>query len=198
VQTEAGKLSFGPFLRYWSVRVSDLAAINADGQFVGFAFEPISHTWEAGFGATLNFGAPPPAPAPATPSPPLHLPPPPMARMPEASRAFQVFFDFNKADLTAVARQVIKAAANAAVSGNFVHLVVTGHTDTVGSDKYNQGLSERRALAVKGQLIADGLPADDITTIGVGKTELLVPTADGVREAQNRRATIELGTDSGA
>jgi outer membrane protein OmpA-like peptidoglycan-associated protein len=198
VQTEAGKLSFGPFLRYWSVRVSDLAAINSGGQFVGFAFEPISHTWEAGFGATLTFGEPPRAPAPATPSPPLHLPPPPVAQMPEAARAFQVFFDFNKADLTAAARQVIKAAANTAVSGNYIHLVVTGHTDTVGSAKYNQDLSERRALAVKGQLIADGLPEGDIATLGVGKTGLLVPTADGVREAQNRRATIELGSDSGA
>ena len=118
--------------------------------------------------------------------------------MPEAARAFQVFFDFNKADLTAAARQVIKAAANTAVSGNYIHLVVTGHTDTVGSAKYNQDLSERRALAVKGQLIADGLPEGDIATLGVGKTGLLVPTADGVREAQNRRATIELGSDSGA
>jgi outer membrane protein OmpA-like peptidoglycan-associated protein len=198
VQTETGKLSFGPFLRYWSVRVSDLAAINSGGQLVGFAFEPISHTWEAGFGAKLNFGAPPPAPAPAAPSPPLHLPPPPIAQVPEAQRAFQVFFDFNKSDLTAAARQVIKAAANTAISGNYVNLVVTGHTDTVGSAKYNQGLSERRALAVKAQLIADGLPETEITTIGVGKTGLLVPTADGVREAQNRRATIELGTNAGA
>jgi outer membrane protein OmpA-like peptidoglycan-associated protein len=191
VDTATGRLSFGPFLRYWSVRVSDLAAINAGGETVGFAFEPISHTWEAGFGAKLNFGAPPPAPAPLQPSPPLIVPAPLPAAMPEPAREFQVFFDFNKSDLTGAARQVIKAAASTARAGNVVHLVVTGHTDTVGSAQYNQGLSERRAAAVKTELVADGLPGEEIQALGVGKTGLLVPTADGVREAQNRRATIE-------
>lgn len=197
VDTATGKLSFGPFLRYWSVRVSDLAAINAGGSTVGFAFEPISHTWEAGFGAKLNFGAAPPAPAPLQPSLPLPLPPRPAVQAPEPQREFQVFFDFNKSDLTGAARQVIRAAAQTAKSGDAVHLVVTGHTDTVGSAQYNQGLSERRATSVKTELVADGLPAGEIETIGVGKTGLLVPTADGVREAQNRRATIEFGASSG-
>ena len=77
--------------------------------------------------------------------------------------------------------------------GNVAHITVTGHTDTVGSAKYNQALSERRAASVKRQLIADGIGSSDITTIGVGKSGLLVPTADGVREPQNRRAVIELG-----
>jgi hypothetical protein len=55
VQTTNGKLTFGPFLRYWSLRVSDLSPIDAAGQTVAFGFEPISHTWEAGFGASLTF-----------------------------------------------------------------------------------------------------------------------------------------------
>ncbi|MEI9982133.1 MAG: OmpA family protein [Aliidongia sp.] len=55
-----------------------------------------------------------------------------------------------------------------------------------------RGLSERRAAAVKKQLIADGIADGEISTRGVGKTGLLVPTADGVREAQNRRAEIVL------
>ena len=79
-----------------------------------------------------------------------------------------------------------------------MHLVVTGHTDTVGSAKYNQGLSERRAESVKEELVNDGVPNGEITTLGVGKEGLLVPTADGVREAQNRRATIELGPNAGS
>jgi outer membrane protein OmpA-like peptidoglycan-associated protein len=198
VQTETGKLSFGPFVRYWSVRVSDLAPIDADGRAVAFAFAPISHSWAAGFGAKLNFGAPPPAPTPVRAAP-LPIPQPrPAYRAPEPARAFQVFFDFNKSDLTGAARQVIKAAATTAQTGKFVHLVVTGHTDTVGSAQYNQGLSERRAASVKSELVADGLPGGAITTLGVGKTDLLVPTADGVREAQNRRATIELGSNAGS
>jgi outer membrane protein OmpA-like peptidoglycan-associated protein len=151
-------------------------------------------------GVRYELGSPPPPPQPAAPPPaPVRAPPPPPpAPAPEAQRAFQVFFDFNKSDITGAARQVIKAAATTAQSGHFVHLVVTGHTDTVGSAQYNQGLSERRAEAVKAELEADGLPGSEITTLGVGKTGLLVPTADGVREAQNRRATIELGAAAGS
>jgi OmpA-OmpF porin, OOP family len=148
-------------------------------------------------GIRYEFGSAPPPPQPAAPPPPPPPAPPP-APVPEAQRAFQVFFDFNKSDLTAAARQVIKAAADTAQSGHFVHIVVTGHTDTVGSARYNQGLSERRAASVKAELVQDGLPDSEITTLGVGKTGLLVPTADGVREAQNRRATIELGDNAGS
>jgi outer membrane protein OmpA-like peptidoglycan-associated protein len=150
-------------------------------------------------GVKFEFGEPPAPPAPPPPPPPvLAPPPPPPVAAPEAQRAFQVFFDFNKSELTGAARQVIKAASNTAISGNFVHLVVTGHTDTVGSAKYNQGLSERRAESVKEELVNDGVPNGEITTLGVGKEGLLVPTADGVREAQNRRATIELGPNAGS
>ncbi|HEY4125365.1 MAG TPA: OmpA family protein, partial [Rhizomicrobium sp.] len=72
----------------------------------------------------------------------------------------------------------------------YVRIVVTGHTDTVGSNDYNQKLSERRAASVKRELIHLGLSAKSIEPMGVGKNGLLVPTADGVREAQNRRAEI--------
>ncbi len=112
--------------------------------------------------------------------------------VPEPQRSFQVFFDFDKSTITDAAANVIQAVADAVKAGNVVHLTVTGHTDTVGSAKYNQGLSERRADAVKGRLVTDGVAAGEIATLGVGKTGLLVPTADGVRDPQNRRAVIEL------
>ncbi len=63
----------------------------------------------------------------------------------------------------------------------------------VGTPRYNQALSERRAAAVKQRLVADGIAADEIATKGVGKEGLLVPTSDRVREPQNRRAEINLG-----
>jgi outer membrane protein OmpA-like peptidoglycan-associated protein len=130
------------------------------------------------------------APLPAVAAPPP--PPAPVARAPEVQRAFQVFFDFNKADITSAAAHVIQQASDSVKAGNLTRINVTGHTDTVGSAKYNQALSERRAAAVKQQLIADGVPDTEISTSGVGKTGLLVPTADGVREPQNRRAEIVL------
>jgi len=140
----------------------------------------------------VDFGSPPPPPAPLVSPPPAPLPPPVVAPHVEVQRAFQVFFDFNKSDITAAAAKVIQAAADNIKAGHVTQIVVTGHTDTVGSAQYNQGLSERRAAAVKSRLIADGIGADGIRTIGVGKTGLLVPTPDGVREAQNRRAEIVL------
>ncbi|HEV2678167.1 MAG TPA: OmpA family protein [Aliidongia sp.] len=138
----------------------------------------------------VEFGDLPAAPAAL----PAVVPPPPAqaAKAPEVQRAFQVFFDFNKSDITAAAAKVIQQATDSVKAGHLTQINVTGHTDTVGSAKYNQALSERRAAAVKAQLISDGVPSSEIATSGVGKTGLLVPTADGVREPQNRRAEIVL------
>ncbi|HVJ53322.1 MAG TPA: OmpA family protein [Aliidongia sp.] len=140
----------------------------------------------------FNFGEPPAAAPPVVAPPPVSPPPAPPAPPVEPAREFQVFFDFNKSDITAAAAKTIQAAADTVKAGHVAHLTVTGHTDTVGSDKYNQGLSERRAASVKKQLVTDGVSGDEISTIGVGKSGLLVPTKDGVREPQNRRATIDL------
>ena len=129
---------------------------------------------------------PPPAP------PALPAPAPTPAPTPEKQREFQVFFDFDKSNITDAAARVIEAAAEVVKSGGIAHITVTGHTDTVGTAKYNQALSERRASAVKTQLVTDGVSGGEISTVGVGKSGLLVPTADGVREPQNRRAVIEL------
>jgi outer membrane protein OmpA-like peptidoglycan-associated protein len=146
-----------------------------------------------GFTATYRWsGSPPPSPVENYVAPAPAPTPPPAAPAPEAKRSFQVFFDFDKSNITAAAAKVIQAAADAVKAGHVVQITVTGHTDTVGSAAYNQGLSERRATAVKQSLVADGVAAGEISTLGVGKTGLLVPTADGVREPQNRRAEIVL------
>jgi iron complex outermembrane receptor protein len=151
---------------------------------------------EWGIRVTAKFGPfgskEPPAAEPA----PMPEPPPPPAPAPvtktEVQRAFQVFFDFDKSDITQAAAAVIQKAADSVKAGNLTKIIVTGHTDTVGTAKYNQALSERRAAAVKGQLVTDGVASGEIAATGVGKTGLLVPTADGVREPQNRRAEIVL------
>jgi OmpA-OmpF porin, OOP family len=118
---------------------------------------------------------------------------PPAATAPAAAREFTVYFDFNKSTLTSAGRDVIRHAAAAAQQGSIAHLTVTGHTDTVGSAEFNQRLSERRADTVRRALVAAGVPENAITARGVGKTELAVPTADGVKEPRNRRAVIAEG-----
>jgi len=105
---------------------------------------------------------------------------------------FMVFFDFNKATLTPEAKRIIASAAKQFKAGHFVKIAITGHTDTVGTTAYNEKLSKQRAAAVEAELKSLGVATKSITETGVGKDGLMVPTADGVREAQNRRAEIVL------
>ncbi len=105
---------------------------------------------------------------------------------------FTVFFDFDKAALTPEAKKVIQAAVAKIKSNGFARIIVTGHTDTVGTNEYNQRLSVRRANAVKAELTKLGIGASSITAKGVGENDLLIPTTEGIREAQNRRAEIVL------
>jgi len=143
--------------------------------------------------AMLNFRWFVSPPVPPRPAPPPMLPPPPPPPAPVVTN-YVVFFDFNRSDLTPEAMQVVASAAATAKSTGMVRIVITGHTDTVGSASYNQRLSERRALAVRSQLVADGVPEAGITTIGKGFSDPLIPTGPNVREPQNRRAVIDLGS----
>jgi OOP family OmpA-OmpF porin len=131
--------------------------------------------------AAMSAPTPPPAMRPMASRPPIVAP---------IAQSYMVFFDFNTSVLTDEAKRILASAAQDYKSGEYVKIVVTGHTDTVGKMKYNQKLSERRAAAVKAELAKLGVKADIIKAVGVGKNGLLVPTADGVREAQNRRAEI--------
>ncbi|MFA6279819.1 MAG: outer membrane beta-barrel protein [Bdellovibrionales bacterium] len=128
-----------------------------------------------------------PAPAPAPVVASSKATPPVVAPVPQS---YMVFFDFDKSVLTPEALRIIASAAEDYKKGGYVRLVVTGHTDTMGTAKYNQKLSERRAAAVKAEFIRLGVPAEGLMASGAGKGNLLVPTADHVREAQNRRAEI--------
>lgn len=110
----------------------------------------------------------------------------------QQSQNFMVFFDFNKTTLTPEAKRIIASAADQFKREGGARIAITGHTDTVGSVSYNQKLSERRAAAVEAELKRLGVSSQNISATGVGKDDLLVPTADGVREAQNRRAEIVL------
>ena len=132
------------------------------------------------FGIRYAFGAPPPPPPPA----PVEMPAPAVAR------SYLVFFDWDKADLTDRARQIVSEAAANSTKVQYTRIEVNGYTDTSGTPKYNQGLSVRRAKAVAAELVKDGVPEAAIAIQGFGETHLLVPTGPGVREPQNRRVEI--------
>jgi hypothetical protein len=92
--------------------------------------------------------------------------------------------------LTPQDRQVIAQAAADYRAGGAPQVTVTGYTDTSGPAEYNLVLSQQRAETVAHALVQEGVPATNIVTIGRGEEDLLVPTADGVREPRNRRVEI--------
>jgi OOP family OmpA-OmpF porin len=142
-----------------------------------------NHNQSLLLGVRYAFGVTPPALPPAAPV---------AAPQPQPARTFLVYFDWDKADLTDRAKAVIAEAARTASAVQVTRIEVNGYTDTSGTPQYNKALSDRRASAVAAQLVADGVPKGEIAITGYGETHLLVATAPGVREPQNRRVEIIL------
>jgi len=128
-------------------------------------------------------------PAPPPPPPPTVAPPP---RPPEVARTYLVFFDWDRADLTVRAKQIVAEAAAASTHVQTTTIDVNGYTDLSGTAAYNQRLSVRRAESVEAELVRDGVAKSEISIHGFGESHPLVPTAKGVREPQNRRVEIIL------
>ena len=132
------------------------------------------------------------------PPPPAEVIPVTLVPGPAPARSYLVFFDWDRADLSHRAREIIQAAALNSTRSQLTRIDVSGYTDTSVARPgqpgaaYNQNLSLRRADAVKAELIRDGVAGSLITIRGYGMTHLLVPTAANTREAQNRRVEIML------
>ncbi|MFA7667826.1 MAG: OmpA family protein [Burkholderiaceae bacterium] len=102
------------------------------------------------------------------------------------------FFDFDKDTLKPEGRQVLDQVANQVGTLNLETLIAVGHTDSIGSEQYNQGLSERRANSVKNYLVSKGIASDRIYTEGKGETSPIASNATREGRAQNRRVEIEI------
>ncbi|MBI1210740.1 MAG: outer membrane beta-barrel protein [Alphaproteobacteria bacterium] len=171
--------------RYFRVADPSFDFRNTQPQFLtGEDF--VNHTATIGFRFALS-----PQEEEAPPPPPPAAPPPPPAP-PPAVKHYVIFFGFNKCNITAEADGVLSQAASTAKSTGAASISIVGHTDTSGSSRYNQKLSVCRASAAKSNLVGKGIPAGSISIEGKGETELMVQTGDGVKEPQNRRATVDL------
>ncbi len=123
-----------------------------------------------------------------TPTPAVVMPPSAQT----IARTYLVFFDWNRANLTDRARQIISEAATNTQRAAVTTIEVSGHADRSGSATYNQRLSLQRAQNVAAELVRLGVPQNAITIQAFGESRPLVATADGVREPQNRRVEIVL------
>jgi outer membrane protein OmpA-like peptidoglycan-associated protein len=98
-----------------------------------------------------------------------------------------VNFEFNKATLTKDSERILWRAYNAMVANPDVRVVITGHTDNVGGQKFNQALSLKRAQAVKNWLVKKGIASNRMRTVGRGLNEPIATNDTDAGRAENRR-----------
>lgn len=107
-----------------------------------------------------------------------------VASMPE------VLFDTGKASLKPLARERLAKVAGIILAYPDLKLQVEGHTDNVGSDAYNQRLSERRAANVRDYLVTEGVPLDNVYARGLGKVQPVAPNTTRAGRQKNRRVEL--------
>ncbi|MBF4556239.1 MAG: OmpA family protein [Pseudomonadales bacterium] len=108
------------------------------------------------------------------------------------SDANDVLFAFNKSDLTPAARSELDSLMAKLQNADVVSIKVVGHTDSVGSDAYNQALSERRASSVADYLLSQGLAPNKLTSEGKGESEPIADNESEEGRAKNRRVELHI------
>jgi OOP family OmpA-OmpF porin len=143
---------------------------------------------------------PPPPPAPAPPPPPAAPPPPPppapvvvpAATSEKVTFAADAFFDFDKSVLKPEGKAKLDDLVSKMGGINLEVIIAVGHTDSVGSDAYNQKLSVRRSEAVKAYLVSKGVEKNRVYTEGKGEKQPVADNKTAEGRAKNRRVEIEV------
>jgi outer membrane protein OmpA-like peptidoglycan-associated protein len=103
-----------------------------------------------------------------------------------------LLFDFDSSVVKGAAQSNLTNLANSLRNYPDTEVLIVGHTDSQGSDSYNQGLSERRAVAAKNFLVTQGVPADRVRTEGLGEMEPVASNDTDAGRSQNRRVEVAI------
>ncbi|MCW7536500.1 OmpA family protein [Aquabacterium sp. A7-Y] len=146
----------------------------------------------------LKAAAPAPAPAPVAAPAPAPAPAPTPAPVPAAPTSEKVtfaadaFFDFNKSVLKPEGRAKLDDLVSKMSGINLEVVIAVGHTDSVGSDAYNQKLAVKRSEAVKAYLVSKGIEKNRVYTEGKGEKQPVADNKTSEGRAKNRRVEIEV------
>jgi OOP family OmpA-OmpF porin len=103
-----------------------------------------------------------------------------------------VFFDFDKDTIKPEYHELFQNAVKVMNNNPGLTVEIEGHTDSMGSEEYNMGLSDRRARAVKNHLVVNGIDASRMTTKGFGESQPVADNGSDEGRAQNRRVDFEI------
>ncbi len=106
-----------------------------------------------------------------------------------------VLFDFNKFTLKPGAREKLAKVSGILLAYPGLKIQVEGHTDSIGSDEYNQGLSEKRAGSVRDYLVTQGVPGGTVSAVGFGKADPVASNDNAAGRQQNRRVEMVVSGD---
>jgi OOP family OmpA-OmpF porin len=165
--------------------------------------DPFGLCWRTGYwtpadavpGCDGEIAKPAPAPVVAAPAPtpaPAPPPPPPAPVSEKVTFAADAFFDFDKSVLKPEGKAKLDDLASKLQGMNLEVIIAVGHTDSIGTDAYNQKLSVRRAEAVKGYLVSKGIEANRVYTEGKGEKQPVADNKTAAGRAKNRRVEIEV------
>ena len=136
--------------------------------------------------------APEVAPVVAMPAPLIEAKPAPVPVAEKVSFASEALFDFDQSTLKPQGKAALDQLLGQLTGMDLEVIVTVGHTDAVGSDAYNQKLSQRRAEAVKAYLVAQGVETSRVYTEGKGETQPVADNTTAAGRAKNRRVTVEV------